>query len=386
MYCIGCGEPLRVTSGPCSFCRTEVIGAELTESVRLEYGKGVVVPPVCCCCLAPRDDTREEEISTITLSGDKRYTKVPIPWCSGCRGRRRTYERMATGGWVTTGVALYLLFAPWVDEVAYFIAFFGGFVGYIGVPALLFRFFPNMRLPGHVPRCDAVHGSAGKRDAELRLGNRAFARIWRDINAGRASSSPALAWAETNKVTPNELVPRATPKNTVVDTDARVREQLHAGKVPPRSRLKLQRAPVGADAASEILRFVAKAIEVGSEGLSATGKNGVTREILFCHVTSVTARRTPDEAPFLGTVFLDVVAAAPEPLRILPTTRANYGALPGAGATSHENFRRLVRFLKTQAPALVVEPDSSPYLEDGIGLPPRLETTEALIEFDRRYS
>jgi hypothetical protein len=386
MYCIGCGEPLRVTSGPCSICRTAATGADLTEAVRLEYGKGVVIPPVCCCCLAPREDTRDEEIATITLAGEKRSTKVPMPWCSGCRSRRRTYERMATLGWILSGAALYFLFAPLVDDYAYAIGFFGGIGGYIATPALLFRFFPNMRLPGHVPRCDAVHGSAGEKNAQLVLRNRAFAQIWRDLNSGRGSAAPALAWAETSRVAPDGFVPRATPRNTVVETDARVREQLQTARVPPRSRLKLQQAPVGADATAEILRFAVKAMEIGPERLLASSRNGATREILLSHVTGVAARRMPDEAPFLGTIFLDIIAASPEPVRVLPTTRANYASLPGSGATSHENFRRLVRFLKDRAPALVVEPESAPYLEEGIGLPPRIETTEALVAFDRRYS
>ncbi|HLE69806.1 MAG TPA: hypothetical protein VJH87_09000, partial [Vicinamibacteria bacterium] len=95
MYCIGCGEPLRVTTRNCPSCRTAIVGARLEETVTVNYGTSVVVPPVCCCCLAPRDDDRQEEISSVTFRMEKRYTRVPIPWCGSCRKRKGAYGWLA---------------------------------------------------------------------------------------------------------------------------------------------------------------------------------------------------------------------------------------------------------------------------------------------------
>jgi hypothetical protein len=391
MYCVGCGEPLRNTTGLCPSCRTPVVGASFLEEVSLTYGKGVVVPPVCCCCLAPRQTTRRQEFETITFTLDKRYTKVPIPWCHGCRDRGKTYGTLATIGCVLAALALYFALEPRVGELAYVIAFFGGVLGFVAASMLLPRFVADTRLPGHVPDCHAVTGSAGKNETTLQFRNRAFARIWRELNSGIASKAPALAWAEPFRRTEAPPAERRDAKPaSAVETRARVRDQLHAGKPGLTSRLDFGSRPAAAERAAEILDFVAKSIVIGESGLSATERNGALRELPFGGVECVLARKCPDDPPFSGTIFLDLLPRPSgngpiRPLRILPTTRVNYGSLPGSGATSHENFRRLVRHLKERSAGVIVEAGSIPYLAEGRGFPPALSTSDAVVEFDSRY-
>jgi hypothetical protein len=389
MYCIGCGEPLRVTTGKCPACRTAIVGARLEETVALNYGTSVVVPPVCCCCLAPRDDDRLEEISSVTLRMEKRYTRVPIPWCGSCRKRRGGYGWLALVSVLVAAIPLYFLFAVWLGSAAVFVALVGGVLVYALSFPLVRSVFPNVELPGHVPECDAVGGGAGAKQAELIFRNRAFARIWRELNSGVASQAPALRWAET-KSAPNEKpVPRSPNPHSSTETRARLRDQLQAGRPGLLSRVDFGSRPVGADAAAEVLGFSLKHLEILAEGLKATDRTGATRMVGFGEIGRVAARKMPDGPPFSGAIFLDLIPSTTggtiQPIRLLPATRTNYGILPGSGATSHENFRRLVRHLKTKNPAVVIEPESVPYLEEGKGFPPALPTAEALVEYESGF-
>lgn len=387
MYCIGCGEPLRVTTGTCPSCRTPVVGARFEESVAVEYGSRVVVPPVCCCCLAPRDDERREEISSVSFfTLEKRYTKIPVPWCAMCRKRRGAY------GWLTAvivalaGVPLYFILPESWGMGSALGALVGGILAAALSTPLLRRVFPTVELPGHVPECDAVGGGAGSSHASLVFRNRAFARIWRELNAGVASQAPALRWAEVKPRPGEKPVPRAPQAHSTIETRARVRDQLQAGRSGPLSRMGFGTRPVGADAAAEVLGFTLKSLQILAEGFEATDRTGAIRTVGFTEIARVTARKLPDGPPFSGAIFLDLIPSATEgPIRILPATRTNYAVLPGTGATSHENFRRLVRHLKAKNPAVTVDSASAPHLEEGKGFPPALSTTEAIVEYESQF-
>lgn len=385
MYCIGCGEPLRVTTGKCPSCRTAVAGAHLEETVTVGYGASVVVPPVCCCCLAPREDEHREEISSVTFRMEKRSTRVPIPWCGSCRKRRGVYGGLAFASVVVAAIPLYFLFAIWLGYAAVFVALAGGVLVYALSFPLIRRVFPNVELPGHVPACDPVGGGAGALSAKLVFRNRAFARIWRELNSGIVSKAPALRWAEKKPDPGGKPVPRSAQAHSRTETRARVRDQLHAGKPGLVSRVDFGTRPVGADAAAEVLSFALKALEILPEGLVATDRTGARRTVAFAEIGRVAARRLPDGPPFSGAILLDLIPATGGPIRLLAATRANYGVLPGSGSTSHENFRRLVRHLKSKNPALALEPESAPYLEEGGGFPPALSTTDALVEYESQF-
>jgi hypothetical protein len=378
MYCIGCGEPLRATTGRCPSCRTAVVGAQFGEKVAVEYGTRIVVPPVCCCCLAPRDDERREEIASVSFfTLEKRYTKIPIPWCATCRKRRGAF------GWVTTatvalfGIPLYFLLPASWGMGAALAALVGGILGAVLSTPLVRRVFPTVELPGHVPECDAVGGGASSSHATLDFRNRAFARIWQELNSGVASQAPALRWAEVKPRPGEKPVPRAPQAHSTIETRARVRDQLQAGKSGPLSRMGLGTRPVGPDAAAEV--WAADRSDPGGR-LRATDRTGKSEG----PSPDLESRRQPRWTSFLGAIFL-IPSAADGPIRLLPATRTNYAALPGSGATSHENFRRMVRYLKAKNPAVTVEPASAPYLEEGKGFPPALSTTEAVVEYESQF-
>jgi hypothetical protein len=216
--------------------------------------------------------------------------------------------------------------------------------------------------------------------------NRAFARIWQELNAGVPSQAPAMRWAE-GKPAIGKPVPRASQPHSTIETRARVRDQLQAGKPSPLARTSFGTRPVGADAAAEVLGFSLKTLQIAEEGLEATERTGARRKVAFTDIARVISRKLPDGLPFSGAIFVDLIpSAGGPPIRLLPTTRANYGALPGSGSTSHENYRRLVRHLKARNPAVAIDPGSVPYLEEGKGFPPALDTTDAIAEYESGFA
>jgi hypothetical protein len=320
---------------------------------------------------------------------EKRYTRVPIPWCGSCRKRKGAYGWLALGVVLAVATPLYFLFAIWLGKAAVFVALLGGVLVYALSSPLVKKMFPNVELPGHVPECDAVGGGAEARQAKLVFRNRAFARIWRELNSGVVSQAPALRWAEQKTVRSEKPVPRSASAHSSIETRARLRDQLQAGRPGLLSRVDFGSRPVGADAAAEVLGFSLKTLEILAEGLKATDRTGAIRTLGFSEIGKVAARKLPEGPPFSGAIFVDLMPTTTggmiQPIRLLPATRTNYGVLPGSGATSHENFRRLVRHLKTKNPAVVIEPESVPYLEEGKGFPPALPTAEALVEYESRF-
>jgi len=184
------------------------VGARFEESVAVQYGTRVVV---CCCCFAPRDDERREEIASVSFfTLEKRYTKIPIPWCGTCRKRRGAYGWLSLATVAVVAVPLYFLLPDSWGMGAAPAAFIGGVVAAALSSPLLRKILPTVELPGHVPECDAVGGGASSSHATLDFCNRAFARIWQELNSGVASQAPALRWAEVKPRPGEKPVHRAS--------------------------------------------------------------------------------------------------------------------------------------------------------------------------------
>jgi len=64
-----------------------------------------------------------------------------------------------------------------------------------------------LRQPGHVPGCAGIGGGVGRQQATVRFRNRAFATIWRDLQAGRESKVTALLRAVKDVVPPRSALP-----------------------------------------------------------------------------------------------------------------------------------------------------------------------------------
>ncbi len=170
-----------------------------------------------------------------------------------------------------------------------------------------------------------------------------------------------------------------------------------SAKQPAASASQVRAA--AADATAELLRFVVRELELGTRGLTARA-GGATRELSWSELAEVHAGQLPADAPFERLHFVDLVPAGPprpgapyrpdgpaplaEPLRLLPSTRVNYAALPGGAATtSLDNLRRLVAHAQTQQPALSLDAETAAFSTGGQAR--RYLAVEQFARYDARY-
>jgi hypothetical protein len=137
------------------------------------------------------------------------------------------------------------------------------------------------------------------------------------------------------------------------------------------------------------LRFTAHKCEIVEGGLRVTSVQGKTRDVLWSEMGRLVVRQFPPDPPWDAAVLLDLVALADggtrwEPVRIFVTTFVNYGVLPGGSSTSRiENFRNLARLLREKNPALVLDPETTAFV-DGQA-PARFGNLAHFTDYDSHY-
>jgi hypothetical protein len=233
----------------------------------------------------------------------------------------------------------------------------------------------------------------------LRFRNRAFATIWRDLQAGRESKVTALVRA-VKEVVPLSDAARPLPSGAAADTAKKLgadamREQMRKASAGEQRGARHAAsflaggATTGADAAASALRFVAKDCELDAAGIRARGKDGRQEVVAWAEIAEIRVRQLPAGPPYDAALLLDLVRApadgAVRPLRLLPTTRVNYNVLPGSGVTSQQNFRRLASHVLTQNPAARCEPASLPFVNDGKPAP-RLSSATEIVAYEALFS
>jgi hypothetical protein len=400
MYCVGCGEPLGESETVCAVCKTAAVGASFDEAVIVTDGQALRVPWVCCCCLEPSDTTDDVKLSSPVVGGRLTLT-IPIPWCAECRSNRKLQSRtaflalapMVYVGWLLAGVAL--------EEELRFLASVGlGFALTFALLMTMDRVVPSLRQPGHVPGCAGIGGGVARQRATVRFRNRAFATIWRDLQAGHESNVTALLRA-VKVVAPLPEASRPLPSGAAGETARKLgadamREQIRkANAGEPRgarhgAAFLAGGATTGADAAASALRFVAKDCELDAAGVRVRGKDGRQETLVWADLAEVRVRQLPAGPPYDGALLLDLVRVpAPDgavrPLRLLPTTRVNYNVLPGAGVTSQQNFRRLASHVLAQSPAARCEPASVPFVNEGKAAP-RLSSASEIVAYEEAFA
>ena len=144
-----------------------------------------------------------------------------------------------------------------------------------------------------------------------------------------------------------------------------------------------RRRAVSHDAVSANLRFVAREARITTGGVEAVGTDGSRLRIDWADMSRIYARMLPTDPPFGGYIFVDLAADTGPPIRLLATSRVNYAVMPGgAGKTSGENFRRLVRVAHQQArrpPA----PEETLFINGR--QPRRFESVKAFQAYDSAY-
>lgn len=396
MYCAGCGEELQAGAPVCARCGTPAFGAFFSERVLVHHGDPIRTPTVCCCCLAPADTDFKEQHSDSGYGG-KRTLTVPMPWCEACLGVRRRTGWIAVLSAVATHATVYAVLSRFVSDgsIAFVIGFFVGLVAAVVVPMAVRPLRASSRWPGHVAGCSAVSARVGRHEATLTLHNRAFAQIWRELQAGRVPTGPALEWTRPKPMPPGAAsAPRpvelagARQKNMAAEAQSRAREAAsHESRIASRPvRGVVLAAPKsGADTAASVLRFVAKTCAFDDAGIVARYEDGRERRVLFAELAEIVLRQLPAGPPFAATLVLDLVPlGGGAPLRLLPSTRANYGALPGHGMTSQENFRRLAAHAVERNAGARIEEASMPFVREAKA-PPRVESIQQFLEYDARY-
>ena len=133
------------------------------------------------------------------------------------------------------------------------------------------------------------------------------------------------------------------------------------------------------------LRFVAPKLELEADGLCVVALDGSRRALGFGQIGALLVRRLPLEAPWKGGVLLELAAADGAPLRVLPSTLANFATLPGGAAPSRlENIRRLARLIAERNPGTEIDPATRVFLE-GKGVPSAFASAADFAAHDDRY-
>ncbi len=142
------------------------------------------------------------------------------------------------------------------------------------------------------------------------------------------------------------------------------------------------------DSTTSMLRFVAAECTIDDVGLEVSYCSGGVAKVMWADIVTVVARQLPPDPPYQGKLLFDIVTATPEgaktPIRFMPTTRANYGAMPdGAGTTSMDNFRRLARLILERNTGVTFAADFGQFLEGS--LPRRFNSMKEFQGYDSRF-
>jgi len=144
------------------------------------------------------------------------------------------------------------------------------------------------------------------------------------------------------------------------------------------------------DALRGTLRFVARSAELNPKGMSVVLESGQQRDVLWSDIGAIAVRMLPPDPPFEKTTIMDFVPAPLPgrpltPIRFLPSTRVNYGALPGgAGMSSKENWRKLATVVQQTKPT-VIEPQSVGFFEQGTAAP-LFPSVKQFTDYDAQFS
>jgi hypothetical protein len=157
------------------------------------------------------------------------------------------------------------------------------------------------------------------------------------------------------------------------------------------NQAEIRTKPVTSEFVAAALRFLAYRCEIGDTGVRAIYSSGKQQEFQWTDFSAVVVRLLPSIAPFEGKLLLDLVYSPvagkpPVPLRMFSTTFVNYAFLPqGASPSSHENIRRLARFVVAKNRDIVIDPGTNQFIYMQ-KVPPRFANIAQFAEYESRYS
>lgn len=143
------------------------------------------------------------------------------------------------------------------------------------------------------------------------------------------------------------------------------------------------------DQMSQMLAYVVEHIEIRSDGIRAVRSEGLGEALGWSEVGALMARGLPDEAPFFGVPFLDIIPAdgadtVALPLRVVPSTTIHF-VDQGASLclSSVATLRRLV--LRAIAINPCIDMDTGTTAFARVGQVPRFEDSRAFLDYDARW-
>jgi len=154
---------------------------------------------------------------------------------------------------------------------------------------------------------------------------------------------------------------------------------------------EIRTKPVTSEFIAAALRLLAYRCEIGDTGVRAIYSSGKQQEFQWTDFSAIVVRLLPSIPPFEGKLLLDLVHCSvagkpPVPLRLFSTTFANYAFLPqGASPSSHENIRRLARFVVSKNRDIVIDPGTNQFIYMQ-KIPPRFVNIAQFAEYESRYS
>jgi hypothetical protein len=130
------------------------------------------------------------------------------------------------------------------------------------------------------------------------------------------------------------------------------------------------------------LSYAVASATLSSIGISAQREDGTHREVVWESIVGIIARRLPNEAPYDGTTFVDLVSDSGSTLRFLPWTQIHGAPVFGEG---EERARAFVQLIAMRC--LDAKLDSwTKVFADGTGHAAQLPSAKTLAAHDERLA
>jgi hypothetical protein len=154
------------------------------------------------------------------------------------------------------------------------------------------------------------------------------------------------------------------------------------GSSPPGALPVPPRELAGPPGLRGTLNYAVSTAMLSSVGIEAHREDGTRRLVAWEAIVGIIARRLPNEAPYDGSTFVDLVSTAGSTLRILPWTKLAGAPITGDGENRARAFVQLVA-----ARCLDAKLDSwTKVFADGVGKAAQLPSAKTLAAHDDRLA
>jgi hypothetical protein len=139
-----------------------------------------------------------------------------------------------------------------------------------------------------------------------------------------------------------------------------------------------------------MFRFVADKGIITQEGICVQPGSKDEKKLTWNQIKRIVIRKLPPFPPYDGKILFDII---PEPdaggktipMRIMPTTRLDYSAMPlGPGQTSMDSFRNLAQFIVFQNPTVEIDPSLKSFIL-GISPPDKFHNIKEFQQYDEHF-